>query len=711
MAFLKEIKVGNKTMHVLSDQEFEHIVTQEELDEELDHKQNKLIAENGIIIDPETDEILIDLSKFKEIHYEAPPVDPTADERQSLYINDNKWYKWDETEGEWVSIGEVEISDDYKKILFTAPPATPTEEQKKNLYISDNKLYKWDATDEEWKIVSEDEIVPIPAEYLTNPDYSDSIFGNYTSVEPSTEYSELSTYDGYYSEDLLRPLTALLSDKKVVFGYNSSFMPDMFEYTDILNWGPLHDTQQLKPSDSAHGVKVTLNSLFAMKPIDVMFVFIKNTNKMRLYVHSEDKEEFDQNYSRFLVFFSPYNDTRVLTDIGAQVYMFHTNQSFEYIRSLIPDTLIDYKDPNGYFKGTIIGDIENNVAGKHSLAQGEGVKASKSAQHANGRFNIEDIDASTEYGKYAHIVGNGTSDSARSNAHTLDWEGNAWFAGKVTAGADPTADMDLVTKRFLTTQLANLEQPKMKEVATLPTTGQQTNTIYLVPKISGGYEMYLWDEDNSDWVDLGKDEINLTNYYTKTEADNTFRKVADSYTKDEVDELISGKQNVLTKEAILNILGYEETEFTLRDKDGNTVTRTILVKTEPTPTSDIIYDGGLGPIQIPSTTHDATYTVDNTLDHTALSNSDTIKTTFTKDGSTVVVHNNTLIWDDENYWVSSVPSNELPFYESQVLYFQYIFHTNDGTPDGNIMMFDVKVASNSAPVTIEYDNIVVEREV
>ena len=35
-----------------------------------------------------------------------------------------------------------------------------------------------------------------------------------------------------------------------------------------------------------------------------------------------------------------------------------------------------------------------------------------------------------EYGTYAHIVGNGTS-SELSNAYTLDWEGNAWFAGDV----------------------------------------------------------------------------------------------------------------------------------------------------------------------------------------------------------------------------------------------------------------------------------------
>ena len=47
-----------------------------------------------------------------------------------------------------------------------------------------------------------------------------------------------------------------------------------------------------------------------------------------------------------------------------------------------------------------------------------------------GKYNIDDLNE-----KYAHIVGNGTSDTARSNAHTVDWEGNAWYAGTVEGTA------------------------------------------------------------------------------------------------------------------------------------------------------------------------------------------------------------------------------------------------------------------------------------
>ena len=42
------------------------------------------------------------------------------------------------------------------------------------------------------------------------------------------------------------------------------------------------------------------------------------------------------------------------------------------------------------------------------------------------------------HGDYAFIYGNGTSDTSRSNAYTLDWQGNGTFAGTVSSstGAD-----------------------------------------------------------------------------------------------------------------------------------------------------------------------------------------------------------------------------------------------------------------------------------
>ena len=76
--------------------------------------------------------------------------------------------------------------------------------------------------------------------------------------------------------------------------------------------------------------------------------------------------------------------------------------------------------------------------GINSHAEGFKTLATRLSQHVQGRYNIEDPGGGITYdydqGKYAHIVGNGTDEDARSNAHTLDWEGNAWFAGDVYVG-------------------------------------------------------------------------------------------------------------------------------------------------------------------------------------------------------------------------------------------------------------------------------------
>lgn len=83
------------------------------------------------------------------------------------------------------------------------------------------------------------------------------------------------------------------------------------------------------------------------------------------------------------------------------------------------------------------------ATGPGSHAEGAGVIAAGVNQHAQGKFNVEDINDT-----YAHIVGNGTGRDNRSNAHTLDWSGNAWYAGKVSADGTPTNDNDLVPKSY-----------------------------------------------------------------------------------------------------------------------------------------------------------------------------------------------------------------------------------------------------------------------
>lgn len=74
------------------------------------------------------------------------------------------------------------------------------------------------------------------------------------------------------------------------------------------------------------------------------------------------------------------------------------------------------------------------ASGSASHAEGYGTIAKTKAQHVSGEYNIEDPSTSpaANRGTYIHIVGNGTGDGTfRSNAHTLDWNGNAWYSGNI----------------------------------------------------------------------------------------------------------------------------------------------------------------------------------------------------------------------------------------------------------------------------------------
>ena len=75
------------------------------------------------------------------------------------------------------------------------------------------------------------------------------------------------------------------------------------------------------------------------------------------------------------------------------------------------------------------------ASGNYSHTEGYNITASGNYQHVQGKYNISDTTS-------AHIVGNGESSTARSNAHTLDFDGNAWFAGDVYVGSTSGTNKD-----------------------------------------------------------------------------------------------------------------------------------------------------------------------------------------------------------------------------------------------------------------------------
>lgn len=118
------------------------------------------------------------------------------------------------------------------------------------------------------------------------------------------------------------------------------------------------------------------------------------------------------------------------------------------------------------------------ASGENSHAEGASTIASSQNQHVQGKYNIEDLN-----GTYAHIVGNG-EDGKNSNAHTLDWEGNAWYSGKLSQEGTPTEDKDLTTKKYVDDNIL-LEQLPILRI-------DETNKrIYVNCNNMGTYKKYF----------------------------------------------------------------------------------------------------------------------------------------------------------------------------------------------------------------------------
>ena len=79
---------------------------------------------------------------------------------------------------------------------------------------------------------------------------------------------------------------------------------------------------------------------------------------------------------------------------------------------------------------------KTTASGYCSHAEGSGTIANGMASHAEGYYNAPHSNArpNVRGEGYLHAIGNGWSDKERSNAYTLDWSGNAWFAGSVSVG-------------------------------------------------------------------------------------------------------------------------------------------------------------------------------------------------------------------------------------------------------------------------------------
>ena len=97
--------------------------------------------------------------------------------------------------------------------------------------------------------------------------------------------------------------------------------------------------------------------------------------------------------------------------------------------------------------------ICSGAFGDYSHSEGICTTAYSEGGHSQGRWNVYD-----EARQYAHIVGNG-SEYHWSNAHTIDWDGNAWFSGDVYVGSTSGTNKDEGSVKLATEAYVDIRVP------------------------------------------------------------------------------------------------------------------------------------------------------------------------------------------------------------------------------------------------------------
>ena len=175
--------------------------------------------------------------------------------------------------------------------------------------------------------------------------------------------------------------------------------------------------------------------------------------------------------------------------------------------------------------------LYNEVTKDYAHAEGMNNQAYGETQHVQGKWNLPSAD-------FAHIVGNGEAgpyngnpDENRSNAHTLDWNGNAWYQGDVYVGSTSGKNKDegsvrlaKVTELNSYVSLANTETISGAKDFTggLSKSGKTVATEEYVTNQINGVNETITNLSNT-----VADKADASNVYTKTEVDGkiagTFR--------------------------------------------------------------------------------------------------------------------------------------------------------------------------------------------
>lgn len=169
-------------------------------------------------------------------------------------------------------------------------------------------------------------------------------------------------------------------------------------------------------------------------------------------------------------------------------------------------------------------------------------------------YDIEDASAQSQLGT---LTGDLSQEVSNRQSAVQGVQDNVDNEAKRAKAAEKT-NADAIES--LRTQINGLDLSLYIITDSLPTSDIQTNKIYLVRNASGAdnniYTEYAYI--NNAWEKIGeyKADVDLSNYYNKSQTDNLLNGKADSsnvYTKSQVDSLVGNKVTAEVSNNTLNL--------------------------------------------------------------------------------------------------------------------------------------------------------------
>ena len=197
------------------------------------------------------------------------------------------------------------------------------------------------------------------------------------------------------------------------------------------------------------------------------------------------------------------------------------------------------------------------TAGSNNPVKSGGIKTALDAKQNTLTFDNAPTENSNNPVKSGGIY---TALAGKQNTLIFDTTPTTGSTNPVTSGGIKIALGDYYNKDEVNDIIGGLMTLSYDVVETLPTTDIDTHTIYLVPdaQTPNVYEEYLYINDQ--WASLGTTDVDLSNYYTKTETDDLLDDKQDTLTFDAAPTQSS--TNPVTSGGVFTALAAKQDELT-----------------------------------------------------------------------------------------------------------------------------------------------------